>query len=76
MKTENFRASGLLKVGSQLLQEQVWGSGLTLLPEATPYICLLSLLMLPHPSGDVAASKRPFLTPRPSRLGKMTFLSI
>lgn len=42
------------------------------------YICLLYLLMPPHPLGNVPASKRPLMAPPtlPSSLGKMSVLYI
>lgn len=58
---------------------QAWDSGLMsllclLLPNTSFYVCLLYLLIPPHPSGDVPDSRRPFLaphTPLPSGLGKI-----
>lgn len=56
-----------------------WDSGLMpllgfLLPNAGCFVCLLYLLIPPHPSGDVPDSRRPFLAPHttlPSGLGKI-----
>ncbi|XP_012874171.1 PREDICTED: anoctamin-6 [Dipodomys ordii] len=49
-----------------VLQKQVWDSDSAppagvLQPGTSPCACLLYLLMPPHPSGDVPASRRPFL---------------